>query len=322
MASVLPPITELYRSAQRMRPGDLAAYAFEWLRGRISFDQGVIVTSQRNDPTWLDAHFWGVDDPRALMESHARVRSLDVLSKRMLSNVSRAHRIDVDDAVIARPQFAPYREHLRRFGGSHVLGVAIPIGDGAVSSVFMLVRERLGHRFTSREVRLFEALAPDIAEAAAISRRLWLLSGDDAPNIETLPVALLGPDGRFTQVTSRFARLFWPEAPPDSAYLPEPVFAEVRRGRAWQMPDGKHSLYAHADDSGGWLLRIRCSGPLDRLTPRERQIAGMFARGSTYKDIASELPLAPATVRNHLQNIYQKLGIHSHDALVALLGQP
>src|SRR4051812_2085967 len=101
MASVPPPVIELYRSAQRMRPGDFAAHAFEWLRGRILFDQGVIVTSRRSDPTWLDAHFSGVDDPRALMESHAKVRSLDVLSTRMLSNVSRAYRIDVDDPVIA-----------------------------------------------------------------------------------------------------------------------------------------------------------------------------------------------------------------------------
>lgn len=305
-----------------MRPGEFAAHAFEWLRERISFDQGFIITSRRSDPTWLDAHFSGVDDPRALMENHARVRSLDMFSERMLANAARAHRLDIDDAEIAGSRFAPYREHLRRFGGIHVLGIAIPVGDGSVSSVFMLSRGQLGHRFTGKEATGLEALAPDAAEAAAINRRLWLPFGDVPRDAVAFPVALLAPEGRFTQVTPEFAKLFWPAAPPDSAYLPESVFAELREGRAWPMPGGTHSLYAHATESLGWLLRIRSSGPLDRLTPRERQIAELFGRGLEYKDVAKELDLAPATARNHKQTIYRKLGIHDHDALVAILRQP
>lgn len=88
------------------------------------------------------------------------------------------------------------------------------------------------------------------------------------------------------------------------------------------MSDGAHSLYAHAAESLGWLLRIRSSGPLDRLTPRERQIAELFERGLEYKDVAKELDLAPATARNHKQRTYEKLGIYDHDALVAILRRP
>jgi DNA-binding CsgD family transcriptional regulator len=306
-----------------MRPSDFAAHAFEWLRGRIWFDQAIIVTSLRSDPTWFDAHFWGVADPRALMESHARVRHLDVLSKRMLSSVLQAHRIDVADPTISGPRFAPFREHLLRFGGIHVLGIAVPIGEGAVSSVFMLVRGKIDHRFTAKELELLEVVTPHFAEAAAVNRLRWLLFDNGPPNADTFPVALLGPDGRFTQMTPGFAQLFWPEAPPVSAYLPESSFAELRKGRASRLPDGKHSLHGQADNSGGWLLRIRASGPLDRLTPRERQVAGLFARGVSHKGIAEELaPLTPATVRNHLRHIYEKLEVRSRDELVALLARP
>jgi DNA-binding CsgD family transcriptional regulator len=305
-----------------MRPSDFAAHAFEWLHERISFDQGVIATSLKTDPTWLDAHFSGVSDPRALMESHAKVRHLDVLSQRMLSNVFCAHRIDVDDPAIAGPHFAPLREHLLRFEGIHVLAIAVPVGEGAVSSVFMLVRGVAGHRFEDEEVRQFETYAPHFAEAAAVNRLRWLLFDDGASNAGTLPAALLGSDGRFTQMTAGFAQLFWSEIPPISAYLPESILAEIRKGRASQLPGGKHSLYGHADDSDGWLLRIRSSGPLDRLTPRERQVAGLFARGVSHKGIAEELGLSPATARNHLRNLYEKLDIHGRDDLVALLAGP
>lgn len=256
------------------------------------------------------------------MESHAKVRHLDVLSQRMLSRPFEAHRIDVDDPGIAGSHFALFREHLLRFRGIHVLGIAVPVGQGAVSSVFMLIRGEVGHRFKDREVNMFEAFAPHFAEAAAVNRLRWLLFSDGVPDADTLAVAMLGSDGRFTQMTSGFARLFWPEAPPVSAYLPELVFADLRKGRASQLPDGKHTLYAQADDSGGWLLRIRSSGPLDQLTPRERQVAGLFARGVSHKGIAEDLGLTPATVRNHLRHLYEKLGVHDRDALVALLATP
>lgn len=48
----------------------------------------------------------------------------------------------------------------------------------------------------------------------------------------------------------------------------------------------------------------------------------MFARGASYKAIATELSLSPATVRNHLQNLYAKLGVTQRDELSALLSRP
>ncbi|HEX9036457.1 MAG TPA: response regulator transcription factor [Ktedonobacterales bacterium] len=54
----------------------------------------------------------------------------------------------------------------------------------------------------------------------------------------------------------------------------------------------------------------------DGLTSRELQILAMIARGAVAKEIAHELDVSVKTVRNHISNIYQKLGIFDRSQLV------
>ena len=51
--------------------------------------------------------------------------------------------------------------------------------------------------------------------------------------------------------------------------------------------------------------------PASRVTQRERQIIGAIIDGATNKDIAKSLVLSEQTVKNHLSNIYDKLGVSS-----------
>lgn len=47
------------------------------------------------------------------------------------------------------------------------------------------------------------------------------------------------------------------------------------------------------------------------LTAREREVLAWIARGRQNKEIAQTLDLSLATVRNHIHNILEKLGLHS-----------
>ncbi len=47
------------------------------------------------------------------------------------------------------------------------------------------------------------------------------------------------------------------------------------------------------------------------LTPREAEILIWVARGKRDEEIAQLLFISPATVRKHLKNVYEKLGVHS-----------
>jgi len=67
------------------------------------------------------------------------------------------------------------------------------------------------------------------------------------------------------------------------------------------------------------LDEIRRRGTPDRplLSDREHEVLRLLADGSAVPRIADQLHLSPATVRTHLQNLYEKLGVSSQAAAVA-----
>jgi DNA-binding CsgD family transcriptional regulator len=55
----------------------------------------------------------------------------------------------------------------------------------------------------------------------------------------------------------------------------------------------------------------------DVLTPRERAVLVHVANGRTNGEVAQLLGISPLTVRKHLENVYEKLDVHTRTAAVA-----
>ena len=53
--------------------------------------------------------------------------------------------------------------------------------------------------------------------------------------------------------------------------------------------------------------RRRVDGPLERLTPREREVLGLMAEGRSNAAIAEQLVLTTGAVEKHVANIFMKL---------------
>jgi transcriptional regulator EpsA len=53
------------------------------------------------------------------------------------------------------------------------------------------------------------------------------------------------------------------------------------------------------------------------LSPREQEILGWLCRGTTNVDIGAALAISPHTVKNHLQRIFRKIGVHNRTQAAA-----
>jgi len=58
---------------------------------------------------------------------------------------------------------------------------------------------------------------------------------------------------------------------------------------------------------------------VSRLTPREMEVLALLADGGNNDGIAQRLVISPQTARTHVQNVLQKLGVHSRLEAAALV---
>lgn len=69
--------------------------------------------------------------------------------------------------------------------------------------------------------------------------------------------------------------------------------------------------------------RTRKAGPIDDLTPRERQVLALIAEGRSNAGIATELVVTVAAIERHVTSIFDKLGLHkspqAHRRVLAVL---
>jgi DNA-binding CsgD family transcriptional regulator len=97
--------------------------------------------------------------------------------------------------------------------------------------------------------------------------------------------------------------------------LREGVALAQRCGATALRDRGQAELIA----TGARPRRVALRGA-DALTPSERRVAGLAARGLSTPEIAQQLFVTVNTVESHLRHVYSKLGIHSRDELLSMLG--
>ena len=64
------------------------------------------------------------------------------------------------------------------------------------------------------------------------------------------------------------------------------------------------------------MSRPRAADPeLDQLTPREREVLRLIARGYAYKEVARDLGISVKTVESHVSSVLRKLQLSSRHQL-------
>jgi DNA-binding NarL/FixJ family response regulator len=63
---------------------------------------------------------------------------------------------------------------------------------------------------------------------------------------------------------------------------------------------------------------IALSSTIERLTPREREVVNLIARGYSYRETANRLGISVKTLESHMGHIFEKLSVASRHELAAL----
>jgi DNA-binding CsgD family transcriptional regulator len=102
--------------------------------------------------------------------------------------------------------------------------------------------------------------------------------------------------------------------------LPEPLrdLTARKAGSRWRFL-GQQIVAEFSPVHDLFLIAARPRMANDALSERERKVAQHYASGANYKEIATMLHVSPATVRSHLRNVFQKLGVTNKARLAALL---
>ncbi|BBL75150.1 response regulator transcription factor [Methylomagnum ishizawai] len=102
---------------------------------------------------------------------------------------------------------------------------------------------------------------------------------------------------------------------------PQGTFTAQRDGKRFTArlvpcQDGQEYLLLLQESSGDWNLDSLKSAL--GLTPREAEILMWIARGKTNKDVGQILGSSPRTINKHLEHIFEKLGVATRAAAVAV----
>lgn len=74
-------------------------------------------------------------------------------------------------------------------------------------------------------------------------------------------------------------------------------------------------------DVAGFLLDIDediDTTSIEKLTPREREVVNLIARGYSYRETAARLSISVKTLESHMGHIFEKLSVASRHELAAL----
>jgi DNA-binding CsgD family transcriptional regulator len=270
-----------------------------------------------------DEVFWRIVDDHPLCQAQCRGR-FDALKLSDFYTLRELRRLEV------------YADWFRPFGVDHELEVGIP---SPLEHTKTFLFENARRDFTERDRALANLLQPHLIALyrAAVVRRLAdtaraVIEEDSEP--EARGVLVL--DGRgFVDIASPLARRLLGDYLPGGRGGRLPL--EITRWLAEQPLDGPPAPLSVAGPGGTLvveldrrrgarvlLLEERAAagrGP-DALSAREREVLALVRDGLRNAEIAEALWVSPSTVGKHLENIYEKLDVHTRTAAVARVHGP
>lgn len=310
-------LLDLYRASREMAAGDFQQYAIGCVRRYIPFDiAGWAMWTRKEDGRQhiYDCYIVGV--PEDSGEWAKLVGANNLVGRTCWSSPGVCFYFSPAQ-VFGDPQVTMMARHI---GFTHLLCINWLSSIPWWSTFLVLGRRNSELPFTEDERHLTECLMPHLADMwrTALVKQLAAIRTRDSGSRSAM--AVFDAMGKLLEAEPGFKRLMHLEWPGwDAPLLPAPLLEATATRRDRYLGEVVQVRFEPIGESR--LVTVARRAPGDVLSPRERSVAEGFARGATYKELAKQLELSPATVRHHLRSIYQKLGVADKAALAMLLAE-
>jgi DNA-binding NarL/FixJ family response regulator len=207
--------------------------------------------------------------------------------------------------VVIAEDLALLREGITRLLADHGFDVVAAVADG---DAFLAAVDEHRPDVCVVDVRLPPGFKDEGVRAALEARR----------RIDGLPILVLSQ-----YVERTYAAELLSDGRGGVGYLLKDRVADVRDfvDAVRRVAEGGTALDPEAVSQ--LLGQRRDDGPLNELTPRERDVLGLMAEGRSNVAIATELVVTEGAVEKHVSNIFMKLGLppseHDHRRVLAVL---
>jgi DNA-binding CsgD family transcriptional regulator len=297
-----------YRAMQRA--------AFDRFRRLVPFDGGLFAvgTIQNGVPQGHDVYL--CDKPPELMVSWETVKHEDQIAYAATASPGTTINVSVSGPVYEG--FDAARAHCAAFDIEHMMCTAHVYTDAGLYWVMSVYRSARSPAFTEEERVTNELVSPHMFAATRNARIGELRTLTRVGGGHGQLAAIASASGLVLEAEPGLVEVMRAEWPRwNGPLLPPALDPAVKSGTGRFV--GRSIVVRIDEADGARLVHVRRRVAADELTERERSIAEAFSLGESHREIGERLGIAPATVRRHLANLYEKLGVSSKAELDRML---
>lgn len=304
----------LYRASHETALEEFQDAALACVRPLVSFDASMWGTATLTDQG-IDIHTLHLHRKSPeMMAEYEPLKDLDDAAISLIG-LPRATR-SFDSDLLGGPdeRRREFRDVLRRHDQNHILITTRHDPATRFTQWISLFRGDPAAAGSEEDIRRLDGLAPHLMQALTFNRAVHL-GKLDAGQSTARGAAIADQRGVPYYSEAGFDEMLrreWSDW--NGGAIPREVLEHFLLGNGHYL--GRTLVLSHRTQQGLLFLHARPRRPVDELSPREHVIAQLMAMGKTYKEIAKALERSPATVRNQIRSIYQKMGVTNIAGLI------
>lgn len=319
MESFSTLLLQIYQAARTLPADEFPEAAMVLLRTALNFDSARLLSVDvaSGMATVQGCIMYNVPAENAL--DWQQIQHKDLVARTVLAAPGTAVAFH-SPTLYAGRDHAIMHDYATRYRRLNGLAMVLDNADTGYMDGLSFYRAKGDAHFAYRELYLMHAVMPHLQEALKLNRQLAEPAAHDLPAARGALV-IARTDGAIEQCGPRAGELMdmeWHRY--QRGWLPPSLLATLSQPGAGGYA-GRYIAISCSRVNTLLFLRLLRRSPLCSLTPREKEVACLYGQGVSAKLVAAQLYISPATARNMLQRVYEKLGIHDKASLARLVSR-